>query len=227
MRWSLAVTEDNRPVAVIEEDILNGVPQEEWRSTAKRILAERFPDGIIVSGEIIKVNRTTRNEFTKSDYTERLRKRQPDVFADKMRLAASLDDFVIASTDRLRDGTVAHERNDNFVDFSHGNVLLQVCRNQYTADVVIGYTAQGEAVLYDVVKIKHSEFKTKSSGNKGHRQSEDALSSINVSTAGDSIAQGEETVNASDEDSRLSLSSAADEKRMCGLRKITPSCVRR
>ena len=205
-RKSLVITEDNRPVAVIEEDILDGVPESEWRSKAKQIMAERFPDGVIVSGEKVKINRNSRNEFTKSVYSERLRKRNPDFFADKMRLSASIDDVIIASTDRLMDGGLRHNRKDNYVDFSHGNVLLQVGNNKYSADVVVGYTDNGEAVLYDVVRLNTASFEIKDSGNKGHRGGVSTSPNINVSATDNSVTQIGSSVNGENEDVRKSIS---------------------
>ena len=47
-KYSLEYTTENRPVAVIDEDILAGVKQSEWAGTVKREMADRFPDGIYV-----------------------------------------------------------------------------------------------------------------------------------------------------------------------------------
>jgi hypothetical protein len=205
VRYSYKFTTDGHPVAVIEEDILNGVPQNEWRSVAKKVLSKRFPDGVMVNGERVKVNRDSRNEFTKSSYSERLRRKKTDRFADKMRLAASLDDVIIASTNRIRDGVLLHDRDDNYVDFSHGDVLLLVDGKKYKADVVIGYTDQGETVFYDVVRLSPTTFDIENSGNNGHQDPASASPNINVSATGKSVPQPEQKVNTSDEDSRNSL----------------------
>ena len=205
VRYSYKFTTDGRPVAVIEEDILNGVPQNEWRSVAKKVLSKRFPDGVMVNGELVKVNRDSRNEFAKSAYSERLRRKKIDRFADKMRLAASLDDVIIASTNRIRDGVLLHDRDDNYVDFSHGDVLLLVDGKKYKADVVIGYTDQGETVFYDVVRLSPTTFDIKNSGNNGHRDPASASPNINVSATGKSVPQPEQKVKTSGEDSRSSL----------------------
>ncbi len=195
LQHSISYTVDNRPVAVIPEDILAGVEEADWRKTARKVMAKRFPNGIAVNGANIKVNQTTRREFTKSEYSERLRRKKKEVFADKMRLAGSLDDVVIASTDWLKDGSLTHERNDNFVDFSHGNVLLQIGQNQYKADVVVGYTNQGEAVLYDVVRIYPDSFEIKEEGITGHQVNEKNPSPDISNSFDTSISSSTEEVN--------------------------------
>ena len=125
-RWSLSGTTDGRPVAVIDKDILDGVPESEWKSVARKAISEGFPDGIAVQGKNIRVNQTTRREYTKSDYTQWLFNHSKGVFADKMRAAAKLDDVVLAATNWTKDGGLKHPRKDNFVDFGRGNVLMSI-----------------------------------------------------------------------------------------------------
>ncbi len=64
--YSIAYTTDNKPVAVIDEDILDGVPKSQWIQTVKDTILGKFSDGIPISGRLIKVNQKTRNEYTNS-----------------------------------------------------------------------------------------------------------------------------------------------------------------
>lgn len=158
IRWSLAGTTDGRPVAVIDKDILDGVPESEWKSVARKAISEGFPDDIAVQGKNIRVNQTTRREYTKSDYTQWLFNHSKGVFADKMRAAAKLDDVVLAATNWTKDGGLKHPRKDNFVDFGRGNVLMSIGGNKYSAEVILAYPQVGAPVLYDVVTLNPDSF---------------------------------------------------------------------
>lgn len=158
IRWSLTGTTDGRPVAVIDKDILDGVPESEWKSVARKAISEGFPDGIAVQGKNIRVNQTTRREYTKSDYTQWLFNHSKGVFADKMRAAAKLDDVVLAATNWTKDGGLKHPRKDNFVDFGRGNVLMSIGGNKYSAEVILAYPQVGAPVLYDVVTLNPDSF---------------------------------------------------------------------
>lgn len=158
IRWSLSGTTDGRPVAVIDKDILDGIPESEWKSVARKAISEGFPDGIAVQGKNIRVNQTTRREYTKSDYTQWLFNHSKGVFADKMRAAANLDDAVLAATNWTKDGGLKHPRKDNFVDFGRGNVLMSIGGNKYSAEVVLAYPQSGTPVLYDVVTLNPDSF---------------------------------------------------------------------
>ena len=80
--------------------------------------------------------------------------------------------------------------------------ILADVKKQYHADGGYVYTLR----LVENKTIKASPIQRGQAllKNSGNALIDDAI-----------VAQGEEAVNTSDEDSRLSLSSAADEKRMC------------
>lgn len=192
VQWSVSYTEDNRPVAVIEEDILEGVNRNDWTRTVKKVLAQRFKDGIPVAGRTVAVNRTTRNEYTNSQYSKRLNRENDKMFGDKMRAAAGMDDVILASTDYISEKP-NHDRTDSFVSFAKGNVLLEVSGKKYEADVVIGNTSTGKMVLYDMVNLKNASFKTKTGTTKyGELQNAKPISDV---PAENSIAQSDENVN--------------------------------
>lgn len=168
MKHSRELTTDGRVVAVVDGDILSDINLSQWnddtkkkvKSAAKEALT-KFNDGIVVDGITRKVNRTSRKEFTGSKYSEKIANTMPSLFTDKMRTAGSIDDVVIAATDWARDGKLLHPRTDNFVDFEHGKVLIEAGKNQYSAEVVVGITKDGDSVFYDVVDIQPTQFTTK------------------------------------------------------------------
>lgn len=199
--YSVGETDDGRAVAVVDNDILSHIDTSTWDS-AKKAQAKAaaktallaFEDGIQVNGITYKVNRTSRREYTRSEDTERLARRTPDAFADKMRAADIADDIITATTSWAKDGKLKHPRRDSFVDFAHGDVLIQAGANQYDAETVVGITADGEYVFYDVVDMTPTSFTTKkeppptAAGNN-------ASSDIQESSSGRSISRSTEKSN--------------------------------
>ena len=164
-KYSIRQTEDGRAVAVVDDDILSHMDTTNWdkdkvkeaKSAAKKAL-EKFSDGIVVNGITRTVNRVSKREFTRSEYSEKLANKAQDVFADKMRMADVVGDIVTVATGWAKDGGLKHERNDNFVDFDHGHALIVAGENRYNAEVVVGITGKGEYVFYDVVDITPEDF---------------------------------------------------------------------
>lgn len=165
VKYSIRQTEDGRAVAVVNDDILSHMDTTNWdkdkvkeaKSAAKKAL-EKFSDGIVVNGITRTVNRVSKREFTRSEYSEKLANKAQDVFADKMRMADVVGDIVTVATGWAKDGGLKHERNDNFVDFDHGHALIVAGENRYNAEVVVGITGKGEYVFYDVVDITPEDF---------------------------------------------------------------------
>ncbi len=165
VKYSIRQTEDGRAVAVVDDDILSHMDTTNWdkdkvkeaKSAAKKAL-EKFSDGIVVNGITRTVNRVSKREFTRSEYSEKLANKAQDVFADKMRMADVVGDIVTVATGWAKDGGLKHERNDNFVDFDHGHALVVAGENRYNAEVVVGITGRGEYVFYDVVDITPEDF---------------------------------------------------------------------
>lgn len=68
----------------IDEDILKGVPQENWKSVVKQAIKERFPDGFVRNGWTILNHKDGRNEFVWSKSSKALQWENPTAYADKM-----------------------------------------------------------------------------------------------------------------------------------------------
>ena len=194
-RYSVEETDEGRAVAVVENDILSHIDTSTWDNTKKaqakaaaKAALLAFKDGIQVNGITYKVNKTARDEFTRSNDTERLYRREPETFADKMRAADAADDVITATTSWANDGKLKHPRTDNFVDFAHGDVLIQAGGNQYDAKTVVGITASGEYVFYDVVDMMPTVFQVKKELSTA-AAGRDAVSAIQESSSEDRVAQ--------------------------------------
>ncbi len=218
VKYSLGETADGRFVAIVDDDILKNIDTTVWdkktKESVKKAASEalkQFKDGIVVDGIKRKVNKTSRNEYTRSNYTEELFRDSTKIFADKMRAADVADDIIVATTNWNRDGGLKHPRKDNFVDFDHGNTLIASGNSKYIAEVVVGITADGEAVFYDVVDMQPAEFEIKKSEpSTAATTQKNAIGNIYEEFAMDSIPQNSSNVNSFSENSFDDLKSFSD-----------------
>mgnify|MGYP006967117595 CR=1 FL=1 len=208
VRYSISPTTDGRFAAVVDNDILSNIDTSSWddakKTAAKKAAADalkQFKDGIVVDGITRKVNKISRREYTRSNYTESLYSHAPEVFADKMRAADVADDIVVAATNWHRDGGLKHPRSDNFVDFDHGNTLIVSGDRKYSAEVVVGITDTGEAVFYDVVDMTPTAFDIKKEESPTTATTQNAIGDIHGDSSGGIVAQDGKNVNYSLSDS--------------------------
>ena len=166
-KFSIKYTTDNKAVVIIEKDILQNVPESEWVKTVKAEM-KKFSDGIPVSGRLIKVVKRTGEEYTNSGYSRKIKRKDSQKYIDKLKASGQFDEIVLASTNYVNED-LSHERKDNIREFARGEVLLQVGENQYSADVVIGFTSGRSMVLHDIVNLERTsvEYKKKNNSEDG------------------------------------------------------------
>ena len=194
LSYSISYTTDNKPVAVIDEDILSGVPKSKWVQEVKNIVSEKFTDGIPIGGRLIKVNSITRSEFTNSKYSKYLKSSDGTIYRDKFKSANNLDDIVLASTNYINED-LKHSRNDKFTEFARGDVLIRVGGNDYSAKVIVGFTSGNQMVLYDVINFMPATFKIKNEGDSIDLGKNRDLR--NESSSDITVSQNEQSVNSS------------------------------
>lgn len=184
----IAYTEDNRPVVVIEDNILNGVPKRYWVKTVKNTISEKFSNGIPIKGRLIKVNAITRDEFTKSKYSQHQKKYNKNIYKDKFKSANNLDEIIIASTNYVNED-LKHQRKDKFKEFARGDVLVKVGNNDYLAKVIVGITTSKSMVLYDVIDFTSTKFNIKKESTPYGQHKESIRSSMLSKKVDTHIAQ--------------------------------------
>ena len=113
-----------------------------------------------VGNGVIEITGKTGKEYTRSGYSQYIEKNDGQVYDDKLRAAGNLDEAVRASTDYVNE-EIKHPRKDNIREFARGRVLMRVGQNDYNAEVVVGYTKNGEMLLYDIVNFKPDTFSVK------------------------------------------------------------------
>ena len=170
-RFSILKDKTGESYIKIDEDILKDVPQEEWKSTVKQAIKERFPNGFERNGWTILNLKEGRNEFVWSKSTKALQWENAETYADKMRMAANLDEIIQTADEVYREPA----NHKNAEAFNRGRIKIQVGQNVYEADVLTAIKTDQREIFYDVVGIRPANNKTLS---RTHMESEDSGSSL-------------------------------------------------
>ena len=88
---------------------------------------KKFEQGIVVNGLTVTINKTSRREFTRSNITKNLFKKSPEVFAQKMRAAASIDNIIVSKSfdcyydDKIKSNLIINktENSDHNMIYTH------------------------------------------------------------------------------------------------------------
>ncbi|MDR3207697.1 MAG: hypothetical protein LBT60_05140, partial [Oscillospiraceae bacterium] len=136
-RYSIGYTEDNTPFVTVDRDILAGVPENKWAKTVKDNLKQKFPNGVTVGNNQIRIDRQTRKEMTYSKYAQWLDENDRTVYQDKLRVTNNADEILRASRNYVNEKPM-HHRKDDIASFARGTVLLRVGANDYIATVIVG-----------------------------------------------------------------------------------------
>ena len=202
----LQETTDGRLVAIINTDILDGIYTGTWDRTIEENIKKaatqelkKFNKGIAVNDLIVTINKTSRREFTRSNVTKNLFKKSPELFAEKMRAAVSIDNIIVSMETPQNDGGLKKNRSDDFVDFYRGKTLFCIKETQYEGTVLIGKTKNEQFIFYDLLEISPSSFvldkKRKISSTVTPTSAFDDMRDLSV----DSITENSEKVNTIDE----------------------------
>ena len=159
-RFSIRYDQNNRPYVVIEEDILDSVPQKDWVKTVKDNLRQKFPNGVTVGNNVININAQSRREMTFSKYMQRLFNLEPQMYADKLRAANSADEILQAARNWVNEALL-HPRKDDIIDFARGEVLMRIGSNAYTAQVIVGNRGENGLLLYDIINLSPANIREK------------------------------------------------------------------
>ena len=171
IRFSIQKDADGESYIKIDEDILNGVPREEWKTVVKQAIKERYPNGFERNGWTILNSKEGRKEFVWSRYTKGLQWENGTAYADKLRMAANLDE-IIRTADEVYREPAFHK---NAEAFNRGNIKVMVGPNAYEADVLTAIKADDREIFYDIVDIKSTNNKT---SMRTHVESKDSRSSL-------------------------------------------------
>lgn len=149
----------------IDEDILDGVDEKDIKSTIRSEIKRRFPNGFVRDGWKIAQTRVGRGEFTNSKYTRMIERTAPQVYQDKMRMAASLDE-IISVAKEVANEPANHERNDGILSFNRSSVAMRVGGNDYNAEVVTAIKPGTHEIFYDIVNVQPGKIKEGATGER-------------------------------------------------------------
>ena len=187
VRFSIQKDSDGESYIKIDEDILNGVPQEDWKTVVKQAIKERYPNGFERNGWTIENTKDGRKEFVWSKYTKALQWESAERYADKMRMASNLDEIIQTADEVYREPA----NHQNAEAFNRGNIVIQVGQNFYEADVLTAIKADDREIFYDIVNIRPT--KIEPSGGT-HVESEDPRSRLpkgSMETSGGTVTEAE------------------------------------
>lgn len=171
IRFSIQKDADGESYIKIDEDILNGVPQEDWKTVVKQAIKERYPNGFERNGWTILNSKDGRNEFVWSKYTKALQWENAEAYADKMRMASNLDE-IIKTADEVY-WEPAHHKNAEA--FNRGKIKVMVGPNAYEADVLTAIRADEREIFYDIVNVQPTKIEPLGGT---HVESEDSRSRL-------------------------------------------------
>lgn len=171
IRFSIQKDADGESYIKIDEDILNGVPREEWKTVVKQAIKERYPNGFERNGWTILNHKDGRSEFVRSKSTMALQRTNEETYADKMRMAANLDEIIKTADEVYREPA----NHKNAEAFNRGKIKIVVGPNAYEADVLTAFKANDREIFYDIVDIKSTNNKT---SMRTHVESKDSRSSL-------------------------------------------------
>ena len=171
IRFSIQKDADGESYIKIDEDILNGVPQENWKTVVKQAIKERYPNGFERNGWTILNHKDGRSEFVRSKSTMALQRTNEETYADKMRMAANLDEIIKTADEVYREPA----NHKNAEAFNRGKIKIVVGQNAYEADVLTAFKANDREIFYDIVDIKSTNNKT---SMRTHVESKDSRSSL-------------------------------------------------
>ena len=208
-RFSILKDKTGESYIKIDEDILKDVPQEEWKSTVKQAIKERFPNGFERNGWTILNHKDGRNEFVWSKSTKALQWENAEAYADKMRMAANLDEIIRTADEVYREPA----NHKNAEAFNRGKIKIQVGQNVYEADVLTAIKTDQREIFYDIVDIKPIKIET---SGKAHIESEDSRSSgpeVSVEASGGTHVESEDSRSRLPEASKQSIAQTSDESK--------------
>lgn len=182
-KYSIEKDADGNQFVKVTDDILDSDSGESIARIIQKVIQKRFDNLITVNGQDIQINKTTNDEFRRSNSANALMDDPTQAYDDKLRTIANADE-ILKTAKKWIGEKAKHVRKDDIVEFARGNVDYKVGENGYTADVVVGIRKNGAAVLYDLVNIydkKIVEAPVTMASNEGSQRRQDISTKDNLS----------------------------------------------
>lgn len=176
---------DGEQVVVVDADVVSASDTpKSILSILSNIVRTKFNRLIQVNGQVVGINQRTAKEWVFSKSANQLKNIDKQAFIDKSNAFNNADELLKASKNYIGEEQ-KHSRNDNISEFARGTVTFQVENRMYIADIIVGTTSKGSAVLYDIVNIQSKKTVASPSHTAQSRRSD-------VSATNNSIRQNSE-----------------------------------
>lgn len=142
-RYMVKTDLDGNPYVEIDADILAGIPRRDWVKTVKSYLTSHSID---MGHFEVAVNRTTRREYTNSEYTKHLPR---DLYKFKMQMVNNFDEIFREAYGTKNEDAI----HTNFESYNRGHIDVTFGGNDYSVEVLTGINKANREIAYDIVNI--------------------------------------------------------------------------
>lgn len=181
IKYDIKKDADGKLFVDVTEDIFADNPGESTARTIQKVIAEKFNNLINANGQQVQINKTTNDEFRRSNSANALMENPTEAYNDKLKAIANADEILTVAKSWIGEET-KHLRKDDIVEFARGNVTYRVGENGYVADVIVAIRKNGSAVLYDLVNIYDKQIAeapvTMASNDNSQRRQDTSADSI-------------------------------------------------
>ena len=192
-------TTDGRKFVQIDDDIFDDIADTANTTDIKKyfriFLRNKYPDGINIKNQLVRVERKGIDEFSAGGNTKHLYSlSDKSLFMDKIRIANNIDELV-SSADNYINEAPNHARKDDIVGFGRGNVLLKIGEHKYKADVLVAIKKDGNALFYDVVHLENTNYGIKKLPSRPALAESKGYGDLESSSINTNISQNDNSVN--------------------------------
>lgn len=163
IKYKVVSTTDGREVAIIEDDILDGVPREEWGKTVEKYLINRFRNtGFDIGNLHVQVFPKGTGEYTRNRRTSMMYNNNSPYLKPKFQAAANIDE--IGNVGRYwYNEPLTHPRKDDITEFRKAYSLFMIGDKKLGGIFVLAHKKDNTWMLYDLNSIRPEYFNIKKS----------------------------------------------------------------
>lgn len=160
IRYQVRQDADGRDYVEINEDILEGVNEDDYEAVTKKVLTSIFKSGIENKNNIFTMNKNDKREFVRNKTMTYYLHNDNQMRLDKLRLSKNALEIINnAKKWKNVEKEYTNTNNKHLVDFAYGYLNVSVLGNDYKVKVVMGADKFGNIHLYDISDMKQIKIK--------------------------------------------------------------------
>lgn len=154
IRYQVRQDADGRDYVEINEDILEGVNEDDYEAVTKKVLTSIFKSGIENKNNIFTMNKNDKNEFVRNRTMTYYLHNNNQIRLDKLRMSKNAMEIIDnAKNWKNVEKKYTNTNNKHLVDFAYGYLNVSVLGNDYKVKVVMGADKFGNIHLYDIADM--------------------------------------------------------------------------